>query len=82
MELIVAAGGGVRCLYGETIDLAELGPLAIVRASHVEPDEQGCWSADLAPVGGPVLGPYRRRSEALAAEAAWIGEHGLSEPSG
>jgi hypothetical protein len=30
------------------------------------------WQADLALCGGPVLGPFRRRSEALAAEVAWI----------
>ena len=36
----------------------------------VAPD--GAWTADLSPVNGPVLGPYTRRSEALAAEIAWL----------
>lgn len=31
--------------------------------------------ADLSPVGGPLLGPYQRRSEALAAEVQWLAEH-------
>lgn len=43
------------------------------RASHVEPDASGQgWTADMAPSGGPVLGPYRLRQEALDAEVAWI----------
>lgn len=77
MELIIAAGGAVRCLYGEAIDLAALGRLAIERASRVEPDVQGRWLADLAPIGGPMLGPYERRSDALAAEAEWLSRHWL-----
>jgi len=32
------------------------------------------WAADLAPVGGPVLGPFARRADALAAEVAWLKE--------
>ena len=58
MRLVVDRGGAVRCLYGEAIDLAALGNVSIRRASHVEPDEQGRWWADLGPVGGPRLGPF------------------------
>lgn len=32
----------------------------------------GTWWADLTPVEGPVLGPFTKRSEALAAEAEWL----------
>jgi hypothetical protein len=79
MELIVdLARGGVRGLYDETIALAALGRVAIARASHVEPDADGCWWADLAPVSGPRLGPYGRRSEALAAEREWLLDHCLT----
>ena len=31
------------------------------------------WVADLRPVSGPVLGPYRRRDAALRAELDWLG---------
>jgi len=72
MQLLVQPGGQVRCLYGELIDLSELGPLVIRRASYVEPDTDGCWWADLAPASGPKLGPFGSRSQALAAERDWL----------
>jgi len=72
MELVVDAGGDVRCVYGEELDLRELGKLQITRASHVEPDVEGYWWADMGPSGGPVLGPFAERSAALSAERAWI----------
>jgi hypothetical protein len=72
MELVIGADGGVRALYSEEIDLTTLGPLSITRASHVEPDASGQWLADLSPIGGPQLGPYAKRSAALAGEEEWI----------
>jgi hypothetical protein len=72
MELVVAGDGGVRCIYDESLDLRALGKLQITRASHVEPDCEGSWWADIGPVGGPVLGPFRTRGEALAAERKWL----------
>ena len=72
MELVVDAGGGVRCIYGEELDLREIGKLQITRASHVEPDRDGFWWADMGPVDGPVLGPFKNRTEALGAERGWL----------
>jgi hypothetical protein len=74
MQLIVRPGGAVQCIYGEEIDLSVLGNLAIRRASHVEPDEDGRWVADLSPVGGPVLRGFEKRSGALEAERWWLEE--------
>jgi hypothetical protein len=74
MELVVDAGGNVRCIYGEELDLREIGKLQITRASHVEPDRDGFWWADMGPVGGPVLGPFKNRTEALQAETAQLSE--------
>jgi hypothetical protein len=72
MELVVNAAGNVRCIYDEELDLRKLGKLQITRASHVEPDAEGYWWADMGPVDGPVLGPYSSRSAALAAERRWL----------
>lgn len=72
MELIIDRVGDVKCIYDEAINLAALGQLHIARASHVEPDHAGLWWADMAPAGGPKLGPFEKRSEALAAERAWV----------
>lgn len=74
MELIVNADGGVKCIYDEALDLRELGKLQITRASHVEPDVNGDWWADMGPVGGPMLGPFRSRTEAIQAERGWLAE--------
>jgi hypothetical protein len=72
MELVVAADGVARCIYDEALDLRKIGTLKITRASHVEPDRDGFWWADMGPVDGPVLGPYGSRSEALEAEREWL----------
>jgi hypothetical protein len=72
MELVVGVDGVARCIYDEALDLRELGRLQITRASHVEPDAVGYWWADMGPVGGPVLGRFRSRTEALGAERGWL----------
>ena len=82
MRLRVDPDGQVVCVYGEAIDLAALGELSVRRASHVEPDEAGRWWSDLGPVGGPRLGPYPLRSQALQAEAAWLDEYLFAAPGG
>ena len=72
MQIIVSSDGSVRCVYAEEIDLSALGHVSIERGSHVEPDEEGKWFADLGPVSGPRLGPFARRSQALEAERDWL----------
>lgn len=79
-DLYVDSHGNLRCLYTEALDLTVLGALSVSRASHVEPDARGGWSADLSPAGGPVLGPYSVRSQALGAESAWLGQNILPPP--
>lgn len=44
------------------------------RVSQVEwPAGAKGWVADLSPCGGPRLGPYTRRADAIAAELDWLG---------
>ncbi len=78
MQLLIDSQGSVRCVYDETLPLAELGHLAILRGSHVEPNELGQWLADLSPVAGPQLGPFATRSAALEAEHEWLELNWLS----
>ena len=75
MRLIIQPDGDIQCVYGEQINLACFGQMTIVRASHVEPDEFGCWWVDLCPMSGPKLGPFTRRSQALNAERQWLNDH-------
>jgi hypothetical protein len=77
MHLIVEATGRIRAVYTEELDLSGFGSLVITRSSQVEPGADGRWSADLRPVGGPVLGPFDRRSQALEAEQSWLETHWL-----
>lgn len=74
MNIYVRPNGTTQCVYNEDINLSQLGAVDIKRASHVEPiaDNPGKWGADLAPVGGPFLGPFDTRTAALAAEVAWL----------
>jgi hypothetical protein len=81
MEMVINPEGDVRCVYGEAIPLQQLGNVSIRRGSHVEPTAGGGWSADLSPVGGPLLGPFETRSAALAAEVAWLTSHWLVRPT-
>ena len=82
MHLVIQPGGGVRCLYDEELDLKVLGRLSIRRGSHVEPTDDGHWTADVSPVNGPLLGPFRLRSEALSAEQKWLEQHWLLPVAG
>lgn len=77
MDLLIETTGTVRCVFGEEIDLGQLGRLSIRRGSHVEPTPDGQWAADLSPVNGPLLGPFPTRTAALNAEVTWLQEHWL-----
>lgn len=80
MDLLISPIGSIRCVYGEAVDLAAFGQLLIRRGSHVEPTVDGNWTADLSPVGGPVLGPFSTRTDALTAETTWLRDNWLTSP--
>lgn len=76
-DIIIHDDGTVRCLYDDQVAelLRKLGHLHIQRASHIEPSANGWWLADLSPVGGPTLGPFSTRRNAIAAEVRWLKHH-------
>ena len=76
-DIIIERDGTIRTIYSEAIDLFSLGQPDIRRGSHVEPNEEGTWEVDLSPVGGPHLGPFLVRSDAIKAEVAWLQVHWL-----
>lgn len=78
MILIAEPDGRMRCVYDESINVGQLGSITIERASHVEPNEDRTWTADLTPVGGPLLAGFEHRSEALTAEIDWLEKNWLS----
>jgi hypothetical protein len=69
---VTFSGGRVRAIYNDALaPLLTEGDFTVTRASHVEPAPGG-WTADMGPVGGPVLGPFALRETALAAETDWL----------
>jgi len=83
-RLIFAPDGTCRFIYsdGAARIARALGPLHTRRASHVEPTGDGRWAADLSPVGGPTLGPFDLRADALSAEVEWLKAHDVPIPKG
>lgn len=72
-RIVIEPSGTMKLIYDDDLRfLLDEGIGRIERASHVEPTVDGRWQADLAPVQGPVLGPFETRKEALAAEVAWL----------
>lgn len=81
MLMIFDTNGSISCLYSDILELDQIGRLTISRGSHVEPTPDGQWTADMSPVCGPVLGPYRSRRDALAAEVDWLEANWLASLS-
>ncbi|GDX40063.1 hypothetical protein LBMAG21_03550 [Armatimonadota bacterium] len=83
--LEIAPDGTLQFLWEDAFaPMLELGESTLCRASHVEP--QGTeWVADLSPVGGPRLGAFPLRNDALSAERDWLQHYGfgrrVSSPS-
>lgn len=73
--MTVTADGRLEFVWDDSLAaFRALGETTIRRASHVEPVGDQ-WTADMGPAGGPVLGPFDLRGDALAAERAWLAEH-------
>jgi hypothetical protein len=77
--LISPDGKTIQFIYNdETRGFLDEGQSTIFRASHVEPNVNNKWEADMTPVKGPILGPFDTREEALLAEVKWIQENILT----
>jgi hypothetical protein len=77
LVLEISTEGHMRFIYDDVLtELLDEGDATIERASHVEP-EGTQWVADMAPMGGPKLGPFTKRQDALDAEVAWLNENVL-----
>ncbi len=72
MKIKVQPDGTITHIYTEKLDLGGIGKVTTKRASCVEPNDDNKWTADLTLSSGPVLGPFKTRSEALAAEVEWL----------
>jgi len=70
---VVFTGDQFQSVYDDELAdvFPRLGTFEVTRASHVEPFGSG-WTADMRPMGGPVLGPFRLRQVALDAEREWL----------
>ncbi len=69
----ISPTGQISFVYDDALrGLMGAGKATIARASHVEPNADGMWEADLSPVGGPKLGPFTKRTQALRAERDWL----------
>lgn len=84
MRITFEVDGRIKFVYDDetAVVVREVGDLSIKRASHVEPSTcwEGAWEADMDPVGGPILGPFETRKEALEAEREWLFKNGLPRP--
>lgn len=78
---IISTDGSVRHIYSDKLISLdeELGVVTVRRASDVEPCWKGGWIASMQRVGGPVLGPFWTRANALAAETSWLERHNIPE---
>lgn len=75
-EITISRDGTLTFIWTDLlVGLLSEGDATVRRASHVEPTDDGQWTADMGPMQGPVLGPYRLRGEALAAEVEWLRAH-------
>lgn len=76
LDVFISPDGTIQFVHDDALHAAIVGDntteATTRRASHVEPDGNGLWCADLSPVAGPLIGPFKTRSEALEVELTWL----------
>lgn len=70
--LVIKPDAQMVCIYTDAIRplLDDANEVEIKRVSHVEPNEQGLWVADM--LNGTCSPPFRLREEALQWEESYI----------
>ncbi len=79
-DILIDENGDIAFVYDDELATVFDGePTETKRASHVEPADGGGWIADMRPSlptgptpNGWLLGPFKTRAEALAAERDWL----------
>jgi len=77
MIVTVTPKGELKAIYSDGFNWRALGRPIIQRASQVEPDGLGLWYADLSLSGGPRIGPFVHRADAISAEMGWLEKYRL-----
>lgn len=78
-RILIGPAGEIQFVWADELaPILSVGLGRIRRASHVEPTADARWQADLSPVGGPILGPFELRGDALRAELQWLEKEMLS----
>lgn len=77
MSITVTPDGNLKFIWDDRLDeLKHAGEFHRRRASYVE-SAGTQWTADMSPVGGPLLGPFELHKYAISAETAWLEGHGF-----
>ena len=80
LRVTVSPGALVRFLYTDSLSgLLNIGEATIKRASMVEPNKANLWVADMSPSGGPKIGPFVLRDDALVAEHEWLHDNNFGD---
>ena len=80
--ITIKTDGRIEFIYDDRLrGLLQQGDASVTRASAVEPTVDNQWTADMGPSGGPVLGPFPTRQEALDAETEWLNQNILTAPT-
>ena len=79
-EIFILPDGTVRFVYYDELEpILSVGKPQVRRVSHVDAvivKKQGLrWFADLYPVKGPKLGPFKTRELAIQSELEWLSEN-------
>lgn len=80
-EIVIMPDGTIHFLYYDNLKpLLKIGKSKVRRASNIDPTKDGQhWFVDLAPVGGPKLGPFDTRDIAIHEEVSWLNKNRLGK---